>query len=38
LCKAKGCEQYCDGRESAVGADKRQTFVNQCRTYCTEKC
>lgn len=38
LCKAKGCEQYCDGRERAVGAGKRDTFVLQCRTYCMEKC
>jgi hypothetical protein len=38
LCKAKGCEQYCDGRESAMGADKREVFVKQCRSYCMEKC
>jgi hypothetical protein len=38
LCKARGCEQYCDGRESAVGADRRDTFVKQCRSYCMEKC
>lgn len=38
LCKAKGCDQYCDGRERAVAADKRDTFTKQCRSYCMEKC
>jgi hypothetical protein len=38
LCKSKGCEQYCDGRERAIGADKRELFVKQCRSYCMEKC
>ena len=38
LCKAQGCDQYCDGRERAMGADKRETFVKQCRSYCLEKC
>jgi hypothetical protein len=38
LCKATGCEQYCDGRERAIAADKRENFVKQCRSYCMEKC
>jgi hypothetical protein len=38
LCKDKGCEQYCEGRERSAGADKRPTFVRQCRAYCMEKC
>jgi hypothetical protein len=38
LCKDKGFEQYCDGRERGAGADKRAAFVGQCRSYCMEKC